>query len=221
MSLYFHSIFSQASLFGVHRHIAAPMGFATFHASTCEVKSPNIKPLHDIMVRYADSGEPIMKKVFEWADENERGHDPVFKQIRRDGDKVESIEDPDRSQLFLTGNNDDRVRVGPYSKRAEVQKFLRKMIQATLKKSNLSSFAELMMWRHGKGAGNADGHQQWHRDLLESMIKQIGEVYMIVPTRATKIVKVKSQQCTHNFHVLSTNVLFEFAGCEGIVGKIR
>ena len=48
MSLYFHSIFSQASLFGAHRHIAAPTGFATFHASTCEVKSPNIRPSHDI-----------------------------------------------------------------------------------------------------------------------------------------------------------------------------
>ena len=45
---YFHSIFSQASLFGAHRHIAAPTGFATNHASTCEVKSPNIRPSHDI-----------------------------------------------------------------------------------------------------------------------------------------------------------------------------
>ena len=48
MSLYFYSIFSQTSLFGAHRHIAAPAGFATFHASTCEVKSPNIRPSHDI-----------------------------------------------------------------------------------------------------------------------------------------------------------------------------
>jgi hypothetical protein len=38
----FHSIFSQMSLFGVHLHIDAPAGFATFHASTCEVKSPSI-----------------------------------------------------------------------------------------------------------------------------------------------------------------------------------
>ena len=33
----FHSIFSQRSLFGMHLHIDAPLGFATSHASTCDV----------------------------------------------------------------------------------------------------------------------------------------------------------------------------------------
>ena len=49
ISLYFHSIFSQTSLFGAQRHIDALAVLATFHASTCEVKSPKIKPSHDIM----------------------------------------------------------------------------------------------------------------------------------------------------------------------------
>eukprot|EP01043_Picozoa_sp_COSAG02_P025863 COSAG02_NODE_1468_length_12478_cov_50.855481_4_plen_75_part_00 len=35
--IYFNSILSQTLLFGVHLHIVAPTGFATFHASTCDV----------------------------------------------------------------------------------------------------------------------------------------------------------------------------------------
>ena len=48
MPLHFHSILTRTSLFGTHLHIAAPIGFATFHASTWLVKSPNIVPSRDI-----------------------------------------------------------------------------------------------------------------------------------------------------------------------------
>ncbi len=44
MSFYFHSIFSQTPLFGVQLHIDAPVGLATFHASTCDVNNPSIAP---------------------------------------------------------------------------------------------------------------------------------------------------------------------------------
>jgi hypothetical protein len=48
MSVHFHSIFPQTSLFGVQLHIEAPTGLATFHASTCDVNNPSIMPLDDI-----------------------------------------------------------------------------------------------------------------------------------------------------------------------------
>ena len=44
MSIYFHSTFSQTPLFGVQLHIVAPVGFATFHASTCDVNNPSMAP---------------------------------------------------------------------------------------------------------------------------------------------------------------------------------
>ena len=91
MSLYFHSIFSQASLFGAHRHIAAPTGFATFHASTCEVKSPNIRPSHDItaIIVYNKEYKPLTQaeeqrlRTEYYTNNNRVGYEKLYYAVRQ------------------------------------------------------------------------------------------------------------------------------------------
>ena len=67
MSLYFHSIFSQASLFGAHRHIVAPTGFATIQFGnillfSCKVKDTvgiwGFHPIVDTPKRFGVNAAP-------------------------------------------------------------------------------------------------------------------------------------------------------------------
>ena len=58
--IHFHSILSQMSLFGTHLHIDAPIGFAIFHASTCDVYSPSIVPSFDITAIILFNNAPII-----------------------------------------------------------------------------------------------------------------------------------------------------------------
>ena len=59
--IHFHLILSQTLLFGVHLHIDAPIGFAIFHASTCDVYSPSIVPSFDITAIILFNNAPIIR----------------------------------------------------------------------------------------------------------------------------------------------------------------